>query len=181
MDALIERQAQHLQTFLRQEGITQQALCDELGFSPNTVNRWCRGKSRMRTASAELIHTRWPEYDVEWLQGAPGKSDLVVSAIKAVESAKTDLTSLRDAVGTLLLLGGYEVERLTDLLQDTAASANDDDSRRTPDFVIPREEYRLSKDGRECVLSGLEWQYLTEEVCSYMGMRVDAMLERGCW
>ena len=175
MDKLTERQAQHLRIVLEEQGMSQRDLCNELGFSPTTVNRWLKGKTRIRLDSAEMIHDRFPQYEVDWLQGTPGRAELLRDRYDSWEKHVERVIADFGTVVSNLESGGYSVRYV-----------ENGDNWEHGDNIMDRPAYYgfdtlLSKDGREVRISPEQWEYLRDEISAYTQMRVEQILERGCW
>ena len=172
MSEITERQAEHLQSLLNELGITQAQLASELGFSTTSVNRWVKGKARMRDESAKLIHERWPEYSVEWLQGGMDKRELLEDIRRMQARIDADNKRLEDAVITLIENARYSYEAI-EKDKPSLRILNDDGSVKR---MFYEKQHKIAKDDGEMILDDKQWSFLLYEMRQYMELRLTCMM-----
>ena len=161
MPDLKKAQATNLKNLLSDEGLTETQFSDLIGMTIQSVSRWLNGKTTMTVNSAKAINARFPRYSVEYLLGATEwNNDQIAYLNNAARTQKIE------SVHALIEMSGFEV----DVLLGSEAGRIDEDMCYS--ISNGKSSARLSEDG---------FKAFADEVSAYVAMRLNLMIERGCY
>ena len=167
MDDLTSYQARFIKRLLKETGLSQKEFADMVGVTNVTVSRWANGTSVISDYNVQKIHDAFPKYDFFEIVGL----DAAVSAaaLAKIEQLEAEKQLLFDAIA--LSFPG-EIETLP--AEEIKGSKRFALDKQKPD-------YKLSHDGKTLTLSGEQMEQFKDEISGYIEMRLNQMLERGCW
>ncbi len=172
-------QVDNLNRLLINEGIkSQKDFASLLGISTVTVNRWLKGHNAISLEHAKRICEVFPAYDVEFVLGltdypnAQSKDNHQRFIEHHIHECVEDIAKHRG-------LNAYAFSTF-----DTKAIKENEWREQWPNLDADKFTYfeRLeNENGKTLTITDEQWDAFVDEVCSYVEMRISAMIERGCW
>ena len=181
MDKLKQIQSMHLKQLLNdlsEQGISQKDFAEMVGVSQVTVSNWKRGKQGINPSNAELINSFFREYSVEYLLGY---SEYQNEQSEKTARAFQDL-SVKECVEYLAKNQGFQVSAQGLFNPDEYRELVKDGYRSIAELKSVQHVERIeNSDGEVLKLTAEQWNAFVDEVGGYIEMRLNSMLERGCW
>ena len=160
-DTTTIRQATNLKRILHDCGINQVELSRGIHISKTSVNKWCKGHTPISEGNALLVQDFIVGnfnrvYSVEYIRG-----------IDALPDHDWEIYENRRAIG----------KQIAQWLSDTSGILFDEgyDLRHDINGI------QVTKDAVSVALTPEQSAALVTEFFNYMEMRLDSILERGCW
>lgn len=166
MEELQRLQSERLQRLCAEHGISQKELAKQLKVSPTSVNHWFNGKVHMSDYNARLICELYPDYSPEYLRGYAeypnGKAQLIAENWSRIHEQR----SVGAAVGVLIAHAGFEFTGFKDFQPDVEG------------FAL--QQLTRLEDGASLEIPQGQLDDFNNEVCAYVGMRLNLMFGKGC-
>ena len=164
MEELQQLQAARLKRLIETEGIDQKTLAKKLGVSTTSVNHWVNGKVHMNDYNAQLISNLFPGYSPEYLRGYAEYPDVRTQMVAEEWKRIHTQDAINGAVSDLVKHAGFEWGAV--------------------EFLQPVEGFTLYhltrlSDGTVCEISQGQFDDCSNEICAYVEMRLNLMIERG--
>ena len=178
MKEVNKQQAINLERLLRNENKRPVEFSRIVHIPEPTISNWRRGKHEISVESAKKIHAEFPAYDLDFILGHseyPNKQSEVNAKAAKEQSISRCIESLAIHRGFRVSSFGEFDPNEIDMDAWRASWPNVD--RNGIEYVVRVE----SASGETLKLSADQWDAFADEVCSYVQMRLDAMLERGAW
>lgn len=191
MDDFKAKQGKHLQRMLKHCNTSNRALAAMIGVTDVTVSRWLNGKSRISRHHAELIHAAFPDYSIEYITGYSEYRN----ANHEYMAQLGQIIKIDEHIEQLVKYCGFtavqdmrlkleEQERESKLSRDEVhgwiidneRDESYDDSNDYDFFEVIRDA-----DGRQLDLTSDKWSAFINEICGYVQLRLNLMIERGEW
>lgn len=138
----------------------------KLGFGKTSVSDWKLGKVKMNEASAKIINERYPFYSVEWLRGESEARTAEELFEENWNKENKRLDNLYKAVSLLAIQGG-------------GFSVSEPQTKMVDGW--PYYYFEITKGKKSITLTSEEYNYFITEISAYVEMRINQMIERGCW
>ena len=178
MEDLKPIQARHLKHLLTSEGISHTTLANTIEVSTVTVSRWVNAKTAISQHNAGVIHSKYPNYSIEYLLGySEYRNDGDKAKAEVVTQYRVEQSVERLALNRgfqTQALGSFEIEEYNELTKDGYRPLTELEN-------VQYFERIENADGEVLTLTAEQWSNFCDEVSSYIEMRLGKMFERGCW
>lgn len=169
MEDLTRFQSEYMKTMLKElkaKGVSQNEFAKRVGVTPQTVSRWKHGACSVSDYNARQIVAEFPEYEYEDIIGLEGYYEAVSDAEYAYHTNKEKYL--------------FNVIALS---FDGTIESPAKDVGFHPGYVdaLMADCKFQSHDGKQLVLSWQQMNSFKKEICGYIAMRLNQMLERGVW
>ena len=171
-------QAENLRKLLRYENLNQTTFSKIVHIPEPTISNYLHGKQKISAAKAMQIHKHYSAYDLDFILG---NSDFPNKQSKANYEAAKEI-QVHQCVERLAMNRGFRVSSFGEF--DPKNVDMDAWHENWPNVDRAGISYceRLENSNGEAIkLSAEQWDSFVDEVCSYVEMRISAMIERGAW
>ena len=178
MEDLKPIQARHLKRLLTSERISKTKFAETIGVSAVSVSRWVNAKAAISQYNAGVIHSKYPNYSIEYLLGySEYRNEGDKTKAEVVTQYKVEQSVERLAMGRgfqMQALSSFDIEEYKELTKDGHRSLTDLEN-------VQYFERIENADSEALTLTAKQWSDFCDEVSSYIEMRLGKMFERGGW
>lgn len=152
-----------------EQGINQTELSQRIYISQQKISEMINGKANVTETTARAIIKAFPQYRFEWLMGYDDFKTLIELNLANYQRVKHEGELLDIAFFYFAKLNGYTVEH------PNFSSAHS--VEEAIGFV--QHGYKIKKEGQSRQLSLDELRDLENDICDYIGYRLDRYMEKG--
>lgn len=185
MSELKSQQAKNLKFIFANEGISQKEFAKKIGVSVATVSKWAKGHTVISNRHVEKIHQEYPDYSVEYLRGESEFFNPDEEAFNNAMAAAEEMLDVETFVNKYCLcsIERFSLGETYSILFKNPESleiANDEvGTLRPKDGTFPYA--RISRNGKQLVITDDDWGAFVSELSSYIDMRLTHAINRGRW
>lgn len=171
-------QVHNLRRVIKNECKSQTEFAQILQVPDSMVTNWLKGKHEISIKNAKKICERFPGYDLEFILGNSPYPN------KQSESNHQQFKEhhIHECIEDIAKHRGFNVYAFSTF--DAKAINEDEWREQWPDLNTDKFIYyeRLENgDGKTLTITDEQWNAFVDEVCSYVEMRLNLLIERGAW
>ena len=161
-----------LKQIITEEHTTQKALNKATGISQQAISEMINGKANVTDTTAEAVLKVYPHYRYEWLMG--------LDDFKTVGEQFSGAINEMNQEGEMLMRGLCSFANLSGFAISFTSSAFQHGHTDSIDNVMKwiRDGYTISRNGQTAQLSIEDFNDLEEEICDYVELRLDRIIQK---
>ena len=158
-----------IKTIYKEMGLSQGKLAGELNMPQSAISEMVNGRRTVTETTARAIVEKFPKYRFEWLMGYDDYKTLMDLNLAIYQQAQHEGNLLDIGFFYFAKLNGYAVEH-----PDFSKAQYVDEA-----LDLVNHGYRISKGEQTRQLSIHELRDLENDICDYIGYRLDRYMEKG--
>ena len=158
----------HLQELVNEKGESNKSIAKKFGYTPEHISQIAHGHKNLTRSFAEALSNEYPDFPVEYLLGLTEYRSESRRISQWLRDAIKESNLLSAGLSAFASLNGYEItppQHIADC--DDLSKAN----------LTLTKGYVISKGGQSAELSPDEMQRFENEVCDFVGLKLQHLLQ----
>lgn len=160
---------ERVKTIYQEQNISQGQLAERINMPQSAISEMVNGKRTVTETTARAIVQVFPQYSYEWLMGDSDYKTLAEKNLAMFQQVRHDGELLDIAFFYFAKLNDYTVEH-----PDFSSTHQVEEA-----IHLVNHGYKICKGGQSRQLSIHELRDLENEICDYIGYRLDRFMEKG--
>ena len=149
--------------------ISQQELSQTTGISQQNISLMINGKANVTESTAKILVREFPQYRFEWFMGYDDYKTIRDLTLSLFQQARHEANMLDEGFLFYATLNGYSIE-----YPDFSSSCHIEEA-----IENIKHGYTISKGDKSRRLSLDELRDFENDICDYIGFRLDRFMEKG--